>query len=325
MFGDLEKVLGFGFMDEAKGGDEGGGAGGEDRGDGHEVIEEGKPDEKDEKDEKPDEKDEKDEKEKKEKEEKEEKKEEKRIPKSRFDQAVQKERAAREAAEKQAQELQAKLDSQTKDVKVEEIEAAIDALEEDLDKALADNNPAEKTRLRKEIRQMNQQLARAEATQMSRAATALAVEQIRYDSLVSQLEAAHPEINPDHESYDNDLAAEVIDLKEAYEAKGMSSTDALRKATKYVIREAAKAEAKGEEEGDDAEAQKKAADEAAKRKEEAIKKGLEAKGKQPPNAKGGTDSDKAGGGKEKNVNKMSQKDFDDLPEDELRRMRGDAV
>ena len=71
----------------------------------------------------------------------------------------------------------------------------------------------------------------------------------------------------------------------------------------------------------------KAAALASKRKEEAIAKALAEKKKQPADSKKtGLDSDKAGQkGKDKPVSKMSDKEWDDLSEDEKKRLRGDVI
>ena len=247
------------------------------------------------------------------------------IPKARFDAAVTKEREAREAAEATAKELQAQLDANKIAVDTVKLEAEIETLDDELDAAMADGQKEDVKRLRKEIRQRQEAISEARAEQRSRYATAVAVEQIRYDALLDRLETAHPEINADSDSYDEAIAADVLDLKSAYEAKGLGSAEALRKAASFVFKEAAKA-AKEDEKKDEAKPDEKAkAEAAAKRKEEAIAKALAARKAQPPKSStAGADSTAAGGAITKaSVAKMSDADFDKLKPEELRALRGD--
>lgn len=249
-----------------------------------------------------------------------------RIPKSRFDQAVGKARAAEKAALEKAEKLEAELAASKGTVDFAKLEKDIDDLEDKLEDAIKDGNVEAKQRIRREIRQKNGQMAEAKAAAYSQHATAVAVEQIRYDALVERMEAEHPELNPDNEdSFDEGVVAEVMDYKSAFEAKGESSTVALKKALKAVYGNAKPAEKK-EESAKKEEPAAKAEAKAAERKEEAVKKGLDAKNKQPSNEKAGVDSDKAGkSGKSTDVTKMSEKDFDKLDEDELKHLRGDNV
>lgn len=257
------------------------------------------------------------------------------IPKSRFDQAVTKARREAAAALKRAEELEAQLAASKGTADAAKIEKEIDDLEEAYDAAVADNNAEKKKQIRAAIRQKQQQLSDSRASALAAQHAAIAIEQIRYDSVVELMEKEHPELNPDNdETYDEDRVAEVMELKEAYEASGHSSSQALRKAVgvlykgqasqKKQAKDEEKDEEKEEGEGDEA---KKAAEEAAKRKAEAVKKAMEAGKKQPPDSKkAGLDSDKGGkAGSPKDVTKMSQEDFEKLSPEDLKKLRGDAV
>lgn len=256
-----------------------------------------------------------------------------RIPRKRFNEAVGKEREAREAAEKRLAEAEAKLKEKAEGLDPEKVEKEIAELEDALDKAIADGNAEMKRTIRAQIREKTTALADQAAASRAAYATAMAVERIKYDTEVARLEAAHPEMNPDSDKYDEALTGEMIELKAAYEAAGMGSTDALKKAAKFVFRDApaaakkevetpeakAAAEAKAKAE---AEAKAKAAAEA---KEKQVRAALEAKGKQPAAAAAGTASDKGGKGAETPVSKMSTKEFDKLSEEDKARLRGDML
>lgn len=271
--------------------------------------------------------------------EKEDKKDEPRIPKSRFDEGIAKARREAETATKRADELEAQLKANQGIVDVEKLESRIDDAEEELEKARADGNAEKAAALRREIRSINRQISDSAAAAHAARATAVAVEQIRYGALVSQMEVEHPELNPDLEDqYDQAVVDELTEFKSAFEAAGHSSSESLKKALKAVYRggpapkkEAAKDDAGEEETAEELEAKAKKATDAAKlaseRKEAAIAKALADKKKQPSDTKkAGLDSDKAGQkGLDKPVSKMSEKEFDALPEDERKRLRGDTL
>lgn len=250
------------------------------------------------------------------------------IPKERYDAAVKKAREETKKANERADELEAKLKARDGEAKTEEIEKQIDDLEEKLEKAIADGNAELKASYRKQIRGLQQDISDARAAAHAARATAVAVETMRYNALVNQLETEHPETNPEHESYDQEVVDELHEYKSAFEAKGYSSSDALTKAMKAVFKGGPAPEPKKADKDADAEAKaQKAKDEAAKRAEEARKKGHDTKSKQPADTKAvGEDSDKGGkrGGK-LDIEKMTDKDFDKLTDEELKALRGDDV
>jgi hypothetical protein len=140
------------------------------------------------------------------------------------------------------------------------------------------------------------------------------------------MEAEHPELNPDNEEgYDEDAVAEIAELKEAFEAKGASSSEALTKSLRLYYK-GAKPKDEPKEEAKDESKKSEAEEEAARRKAEAVKKGLDTKGKQPSDKKTGLDSDKAGKkSKEADITKLSDEEFAKLDKEEKKRMRGDIV
>ena len=253
------------------------------------------------------------------------------IPKERFDTAVKKAREAAEAAIKRADEAEAKLKADTGAKENAKLEKEIDELEDALEGAIADGNVEKKKAIRAEIRKKNQELADARALAHATRASAVAIEQVRYDAVVERVEAEYPSLNPDSAEFDETLFAETLELKEAYEAKGHSSSEALKKAVNVMLK-GARAPAKpkddaaeDEDAGDDAEAKAKAEKLAAERKAAAVKKGLETKGKQPSDTKkAGRDSDAAGKSDKLDPSKLSDEEFDKLTPEQLKKLRGDT-
>lgn len=248
------------------------------------------------------------------------------IPKERFDAAVGKARKEAEAARREAEALKAAEKARQGQIDSKKIEAEIDDLEDRLDGARADGNKDEARRIRAEIRQKQNALVDARADVKAAYATAQAVEQVRWDNTVERMEKEHPELDPseDNEAYDQEKVDEIMDLTEAFVAKGESSTEALKKAIRVTYRGAPAPE---KDAGAEA-AKKKAAEEAAaKRREEAVAK-ARAASKDAPAApgKGGKNSDAAGKKTTvTDINKITDEQMDKLPPAELARMRGDIV
>lgn len=271
-----------------------------------------------------------------------------RIPKARFDEAVAKERARTEAAEKRAKALEGDAAQRQAQADVSKLRTELSDLEDKLEAKTIEGTPEERRALRTQIREKHDQITDARVEARSSYATALAVEQVTYNSVVDRMEAEYPFLSPGSEDapnpeYNEVITGELLELKGAYEAAGHTSSSALRKATKILkgSLDAAKAALKkddpaAEEKAEDA-AEKKAAEAKAKidaetkskaeaaeakRKEEATKKGTDAKDKQPPAGPGAGKEDKDM--KDIEPGKISDKQFEELPEAELKRLRGDA-
>lgn len=250
------------------------------------------------------------------------------IPKSRFDEAVGKARremesAARraESAETKARELEERLAASQGQIDAKKVVEEVDELEDKLDQAKADGNKELAKSIRDQIREKQQSLADARAEVRAAHATAVAIEQIRYDAAVEKMETEHTELNPDHDDYDQSVVDELLEYKEAFEAKGLSSSDSLRKAIRAVYRDGKKETPAKDEAAD------KAAEAGDAKKEAAVAKALAARKDQPANtAKKGANSDAAGkSGTPKDITKISDKEFDKLDDDDLKRMRGDDL
>jgi hypothetical protein len=249
------------------------------------------------------------------------------IPKARFDEALRKERQAREALEKRLADAEDLKKAEGEAVDTEKLQNEIDALEDKYEGLMTEGTAEDRKNLRKQIRTKERELAEAKATARANYATALAVEQMRYDAQVVQVEKDYPFLNQDLDAFNNEMAGEVLDLKSAYEAAGMASSEALKKAVKLLKPQLDKllesTSGKGEEDNkgkgkDDV----KAAEDAAKRRAEAVARGVDARGKQPPEPGGGKQGPAP---KHLEVTKLSDKQFDELDEKQLAQLRGDDI
>lgn len=252
-----------------------------------------------------------------------------RIPLSRHEQILAKERERREAAERELASIRKNEQTTKVNETIAKAEEKVDELQAKYDKELADGNLDKAKAIMKEIRTLERDINDQKVEMKATEATERAVEVARYDIVVDRIEEAYPEMNPQHEDFDRDKMMEVLELKEAYELKGYKASQALQKAVNILLGAANKkqktaTEATPRVNEDDAAA---AAAKKEERETEARKKAIDAAGKQPPStAKVGQEHDKAGGQLDaKMVMKMDQDAFAKLDERELARLRGDEM
>lgn len=255
-------------------------------------------------------------------------KKEARIPKSRFDEQVGKERAAREAAEARAAELEAQLRSREQSqqqqidrtTQIDKLEDGITALEKKHAELLLDGNVDEAAKVMKDIRHTERQIARLEANAESNQVVDAKLEEGRMQLAIAQLEADYPVLNPKSETYDSDLVEMILLKQNKMVNEGHMPSQALRDATKSVMDRFAKTpEPEAEKEG-----LSKAEQE--DRKQKQVEKALDTQKRQPSSMKEvGLDSDKAGEKGLPDISTMSSDEFDALPATTKARLRGDMV
>lgn len=255
-------------------------------------------------------------------EEEEKKRKDTRIPLSRHEAVLKKEREAREVVEAELAKFKGGQEVAKVNEKIAETETKLAELDEKYTKLVTDGSLKEAAAVMKEIRALDRAISDQKADAKAAIAETRAYERVRYDTVCDRLEAAYPVLNPDHADYDKAQVAEVMELKEAYEAKGLAGSAALQKAVGIIMRPATKQQEKAVE-GDP----KLKAEELEKaRKAEALKRNVDASIKQPANKeKVGVDSDKLGGGLNTNVMKLSQTEFAKLDEATLSKLRGDTL
>lgn len=244
------------------------------------------------------------------------------IPLDRHKTILKKERDARVAAEDALKKSKMSADDVNHEAALAKQEKAIEDLEEVYSKALIDADAKLAANTMSKIRRLEREIGAASAARQANVTEKRAVESTRYDLMVASLEKDYPELNPDHEDYDEVIVSEVMDLKNAFVAGGATPSKALTKAMKYVLT--------ADEPAATDEADTKKADEAkADRTASGIAKKVKAATSTPPNTdKVGLSSDKLGGdGKATavEIGKMSQAQFAKLSEKDLAAARGDVM
>jgi hypothetical protein len=252
-----------------------------------------------------------------------------RIPLKRHKEILEKERAAREKERATRTELERKLAQYEKGKEVADINAEITGLEDEVlklqteyTKLLAEGELEKAAEKMAKIRSIDRSIIESKADMKIQAAEARNMERARYNIAMDRIEAAFPVLNEDHDDFDSELAAEVLDLKDAYQLKGLTPTQALQKAVKALV----EPRTTKQEVATTSQPRVSDKDVAAERKTAAVKKVADLK--QPPNLSNvGVDSNKLGGGKldARAVMQMSQKEFAALNEETLAQMRGDTL
>lgn len=250
-----------------------------------------------------------------------------RIPKSRFDEAVGKEREAREAAERRAAELEERLQRQQQSATaeqersqiVEQIDGKITELEAKYQDMLLDGDTKGAAAVMREIRLAERTLAKMEAQEESAAIVSQEMERQRFQVAVARLEADHPELNPQSETYDEELVGMVLLVQRDMVSSGIPPSQALVQATHRVM---ARIQPPKQAEPEQGLAKAKPED----RRQQAIEKALAAQNAQPASLKEvGYDSDSRGEKGLPDVTKMTADEFDALPEATKARLMGNFV
>ena len=237
------------------------------------------------------------------------------VPKARFDEVQRKSREKVTALEERLQTLEKQRYQKTDEGKLEALEKEIEEEQDKYEDLLMEGEVLKARALRKitavKQRQLNNEIQNAQSQLTSSAA----VEQTRFDIKLAQFESVHPEINPDSDDFDNDLAEEVAEVMQAFKSRGYTPSAALHKAVHYVLPAV------------DGVATKDPNIVRGQRKTAARKKVVSLIKKSPPDLTGkGRDSDK-GGERDglPNVSKMGLEEFDKLTEAQKKEMRGDIA
>ena len=234
------------------------------------------------------------------------------LPKSRFD--------AKNAQLRAAQARISELEAAVEDRPVADIQPDIPttfdeqiaALDKQYAQAVADGEAEKAAGLMRDARILERQRADELIVQATQGVAARTSEDVRYDRVVETLEDNYPFLNPDEETYNEEVSGDIRDLTEAYVASGnYSSPDALVIATDLIL---AREGLSGQPAAKEARTTNTA-------------KNTDAAGKQPPDTAGlGKASDTAGPtSANPDPAKLSQKEFDALPAEVISRMRGDVM
>jgi len=242
-----------------------------------------------------------------------------RIPLARHKEILEKEREQRTAVERQLAQYQQGRQLADVNVEITALEDSVLKLEKDYATLITDGEVEKAAAVMSQIRKAERDMAESKSDMKIQAAEIRAVERTRYGVALERIESSFPALNPDHESYDEALMGEVVELKEAYQTRGHTPTVALQKAVRVLVElRTTKQEM----------ATTVKPDIAAARKKDAVLKAADATRRTPASTElAGIDSDKLGGGRldARQVIKMDQASFNKLSDADLALMRGDVL
>lgn len=258
---------------------------------------------------------------------KEEKVKDTRIPASRHKEILEKERAKTAALAAEVAQLKQRkaLSEGAADATaaLTTLEADVERMEAEYATLLSDGETKQAIAVMAKIRQAERHMAEVKSDLKIQAAALQAAENSRYETALTRIETAYPELNPDHDDYDAKTEARVARLSRANQMEGMTPVAALQDAVETVLGVTTSAQERAT-----SVTPRAAKDVAAERKAAAVAKTVKAVGSQPPSLAGvGGASDTRGGGKHDAASaiKLSQDAFAKLGEDELAAMRGDVL
>jgi hypothetical protein len=254
------------------------------------------------------------------------------IPKARFNEAVGKERDAREQAERRAEELEARLRQQEqaqqqqvqRSEQIAALDTQLDTLEAQRDALLLDGDKEKAAALNKQIRELNRVVARMEANEESGLLINATLERERMTATIARFEAERPDLNPKSQEFNKPLVEAILMSQQSLVDNGMAPSAALVAAVRKM--DELVAAAKGSVTPPASEEGLGKANVAEDRTKAAVEKALATQKAQPANSQTtGMDSDKAGLSALPDVSKMSFEEFNALPESTRARLRGDML
>ena len=231
------------------------------------------------------------------------------VPKSRLDEVLAKnkemQKRLQDMEEKPAEEAVPEYDFVSKEKEYQDL-----VLEGETDKAAL---------LRNEIRTAEREQVMSEMQSKMGQTVQQDRELHELNQKATEIMEVFPIFDEKSKSYDEKLTNEVMELRDAFIYQGYGAADSLAKATEVTLltKKPELLQASDEPKADPAPTLTKAVQE--KKQKATVKKKVEASQSQPPQMKGESTQNK----KVVDINTLSDDEFGALPEETLRRMRGD--
>tara|TARA_X000001382_G_scaffold130389_1_gene125071 strand:+ start:475 stop:1533 length:1059 start_codon:yes stop_codon:yes gene_type:complete len=228
------------------------------------------------------------------------------VPKSRLDEVLAKQKALQKQLDEQA--------IQQAQIQAEAPQYDFDAKELEYQQFIMDMEPEKASALRQEIRQAEKETMMFEMQQQMGQTVQQSQEAVQLQATAQIIQEQYPVLDENNADYDETVANEVIELRDAFIVQGYQASDALTKATGYVMKVSEPA-------AQEAPQPKSNVETIQKKKTATVKKKIEASQAQPPELKGQGNAERGEGTLD--VDALSEDEFNALPEETLRRLRGD--
>lgn len=232
------------------------------------------------------------------------------VPKSRLDEVLAKNK-----------KLQKQIDTQTEQETEKKAEAPkydFDTKEQEYQQLVLDGEAKKATGLRTEIRKAEKEQVLFEVKQETGKDIAQDRQAQELQAKATEIAEVFPILDENSESFDQELAKEIVELRDAFIVQGYDPADSLAKATDVTLTMNRPELLQADGIPTSRKITKTVAE---KRQKTTVQKKLVAAKAQPPNLKGEGTSKRGDSALDLNV--LSDEEFGALPEDTLRRMRGD--
>lgn len=230
---------------------------------------------------------------------------------------------ARENLEAQVRELQSKLQQQEQSqsdaskARYDKLVTELEGLYESVEELRAEGKTAEAAKAQRRIDEIRDSMTRSQAAALA-TRDAMAQAEVRaFNTMVQELETIDERFDPESDEFDEELQDSLNELIEGYEAKGMLLTDALRKATKLLLREDVFARAKSLKRE-----KPKVPERKAEPRKTDVPRNMKMAKKTPPEA---PDATRERSYNDIDVEKMSDEDFAKLPKAVQDRLLGNTL
>lgn len=233
------------------------------------------------------------------------------IPKSRYDSAQARARSAEQKVKQyEAQQAAQEASEQSTTQNAQALDTRLEEIDRDTEQARLDGDVDKVVSLQKDARKVEQQIYQTMAEVAASHAGTAAQESVKLDSLIDTLETQYDILNPDSENFNKDKIGEILDMQSAFVKNGDTPSAAMLKAVGYIMPE------------------ERVTDEVANKRRTNVAKNLKAASAQAPGTgETGMNSDAGGPTGEANpdLSQMTQEEFDALPPETIKRLRGDSV
>lgn len=238
------------------------------------------------------------------------------IPKDRLDQEL----AKRRQLENRLKELEDQ--AKTTQTPAPHAEFDFDDAETKYMNAVLDGETEKAKQIRAEIRQMERAQLQAEMQQSMQETSQRTQAQIRLDSAVQEVVSQYPQLDINGEAPDQSLIDETNELMSGFLNAGYDPVDALKKAVGYTTASlGVNMDVNEKAVIPDSKTRDLSAEKSAKRLQEGAEKREKATTQQPPKLSG--ESQRSRDDNVVDIFKMSDKDWNNLSDEQLRKLRGD--
>lgn len=232
------------------------------------------------------------------------------IPKSRYDSAQKRARTAEARVKQYEKDAEAAAAASTVTAaSASTLDKELEELDRGIEQARLDGDTDKVVQLSGQARQLEKSIYQDMANTAAAQAGSKAQESVRLDSLIDILEDQYDILNPDSENFDEDKINEILDMQKAFVKNGETPSAAMLKSVGYIMPE------------------QRITDEVAGKRRTNVAKNLKAAAAQAPGTgETGVNSDTAGKKEEAlDLTQMTTEEFDALPAETIKRLRGDAV